>query len=294
MSIALGLFSDVEHTVPLVRAAAASEKPAHGSGKPANDVSDDEDDLYAAAPRRPHASEGSALLSRVIAPSGPAGAWQWLPIVDPTGTLRIHLLPTMQVVFEALGATTFPGVLEDGEGEPASDKIDADDLELDRVWVGTVGRRRARTHLVVLLKNGALAIYEAVASISAASGGRRRWEDGARPGSLGVRFVKTFSRRLAVPVVRRSKKQTNGAEAALPPPRREFVPFGDLDGYRGVFVTGEDAGWIVADDHGPARFHDAADRGVYGFSELRDPDEGARHRYLLHARAVRHSSLVCV
>lgn len=65
------------------------------------EAEEEEDDLYATAPKRILASEATAHLSLVVQPSlelgampqmdGSGLAWQWLPVVDETGTLQVSL-----------------------------------------------------------------------------------------------------------------------------------------------------------------------------------------------------------
>lgn len=110
--------------------------------------------------------------------------------------------------------------------------------------------------LQILLSNGSLAVYEAFPSISAAA-------SSTRPASLGVRFVKVVIRRLPTPVFRRPKPGVPEVEV----PRREFVRFSQIQGYAGVFVTGEDPLWLVASDHGPARLVEHSEKGIFGFSQ---------------------------
>jgi hypothetical protein len=120
----------------------------------------------------------------------------------------------------------------------------------------------------ILLKNGSLAVYEGFTAVSAAL-------SSTRPATLGVRFVKTLTRRL--PAISRKKTSDN-----LPPPRREFVSFNDIGGYSGAFVTGEDSLWLITSDHGPARLFDHFEKGIYGFSKL----VGGENEYVVQSRSV--------
>lgn len=124
------------------------------------------------------------------------------------------------------------------------------------------------------MKNGALAVYEAFPSISAATV--------SRPSSLAVRFVKTVTRRLPIVVRARAKAGDN----SIPPPKRELVEFESIDGYSGAFLTGEDPLWILASDHGPVRLFDHAEKGIYGFSKLSSNADGKE--YVTQSRTVSH------
>lgn len=139
---------------------------------------DEEDDLYASAPRRPLASDTVGSLSLVIPPTIEAGAvpsaqdnsaaWQWLPMVDTTGRLevsyptatsrraganflpsQIFLLPSMQPVFSSSAIALFPEVIEDGCEAVIPPEVDEDDVIVDRILCANIGQTRLRPHLIV-------------------------------------------------------------------------------------------------------------------------------------------------
>lgn len=124
------------------------------------------------------------------------------------------------------------------------------------------------------MKNGSLAVYEGFPSISSAS-------TSSSASTLGVRFVKVLTRKLSTTIVKRNKDPES-----KPLARREFVPFSDLGGYSGVFLTGEDPLWLLATDHGPTRLFDHAEKGVYAFSTLRLESDTSRY--------IMQSKLVCL
>lgn len=203
----------------------------------------------------------------------------------------------MEVVFSAARISLFPDVIEDGAEGGDLEGIDEDDLKIDRVGCFLVGQGRKRPHLFVssplslnaqgewqltkrslqiLMSNGALAIYEAFPSTTAE-------HPSSRPRSLGVRFVKSVTRRLPLLMPRRTRKG-EGEGDVLPPPRREFVPFLDVQGYSGVCVTGEDPLLLIAPDHGPVRIYDYGEKGLYGFSKI--VSESAEAGYVAVSRSV--------
>lgn len=209
----------------------------------------------------------------------------------------------MEEVFSSAAIALLPMVIVDGiEGAiPAS--IDPDDVEIERVAVFNIGQARVRPHLSVrfppplprarplqvakppsspppqiLLTNGSLAIYEAFPSILAA-------RSASRPsGSLGVRFVKTLIKRLPAP----ARAKPGPGDVQLEAPRRDLVAFARVQGYDGVFVSGEDPLWLVATDHGPVRGYEHGEKGVYGFSGWSEGEEG----YVVQSREVRVPSLL--
>lgn len=108
----------------------------------------------------------------------------------------------------------------------------------------------------ILLTNGQLAIYEAHSAVPPSI-------PGAMP-RLACRFVKTCVRHVPSAPPRRK----GAAAPSLPPPRRDLVVFRSVGGHAGVFITGEEALWVLKGEHGPVRCFENADRGVYGLCEL--------------------------
>lgn len=119
----------------------------------------------------------------------------------------------------------------------------------------------------ILLTSGQLAVYEAFPSFSAVPDSVAPTSDASAPPPprLAARFVKTLVRHLPSAPLRRK-----GAAAAsdLPSPRRDCLPFSSIGGHAGVFLSGEEAFWVLKGDHGPARCFESSDRGVYGIVEL--------------------------
>ncbi|KAI5476013.1 cleavage and polyadenylation specificity factor subunit 1 [Pseudohyphozyma bogoriensis] len=239
---AVSLFTDTDNIIPLVRPAPPSSK---STSLVAPAAEEDDNELYGSAPRRPIASDLKKQSDLIIPSETPR---QWIPIVDAAGDLKIYLLPSFTEVFSAKAVALFPDVLNDGEGGSFPEGIDEDDIQIDRI-----------SCFFILLSNGSFAAYEAIPSISAAA-------TSSRPESLGVRFVKTVTKRLPTLIARRPKRGAVDQDV-LEPPRREFVPFTGIQGYTGAFVTGEDPFWILASDHGPAHIYDHGEKAIYGFSK---------------------------
>ncbi|GAA5945459.1 hypothetical protein JCM10213_005995, partial [Rhodosporidiobolus nylandii] len=289
-------------SLPLVRPAAATaaaqQKQAGAGQAGAEAMDEDEDDLYGGGggagkekeeDMKPAEREKKREEeSRVLSP--PAGeGWEMLAEVGKEGELNIRLLPSLNPIFRTPRLTLLPPVLLDtpcssssSSSEPEPDlppALDLDDLKLDRILLARVGPHgQEKPHLFVLLANGTLAVYEAFASMSsvpppsaAASASAQAEEP-----RLAVRWVKTLVRHL--PTAPRRK----GASASdLPPPRRELVPFSSVAGHAGVFLTGEEALWILKGPHGPAFAREAGVRGVYGFVGLSELGEGQKEERTL-------------
>lgn len=71
--------------IPLVRPV-PQDAPATEA---VDDASDDEDDLYATAPKRPHASQSTLKEAELVIPSDQPRSW--LPVVDASGALVVRL-----------------------------------------------------------------------------------------------------------------------------------------------------------------------------------------------------------
>ena len=85
-----------------------------------------------------------------------------------------------------------------------------------------------------------------------------------RPGvdkTLGLRWVKVDAQALGTSKRPRSANDSD----SLGPAARQFIPFSDLAGYNGVFVTGENPVWLLKDDVGPSRLVESTMGPVYGF-----------------------------
>ncbi|GAA5822884.1 hypothetical protein JCM3770_004565, partial [Rhodotorula araucariae] len=270
------VFLDWRRCAPLVRPAVVVAPAARGRDADA----DMEDDLYGRddaddAPQQGAEGDGAEEAARVLE----GEPCEWVAEVGAGGHLRaspIRLVPSGDEIFASSAVSLFPDVLEDGETDRVlPDGIDEDDVKVDRVsvaYLGPVGRETL--HLFILLTNGQLAVYEAFASLSAVA---PVTPTAPRAPRLAARFVKTLVRHVpAAPVRRKGAGVGTGADLALPPPKRGFVPFAALAGAgAAVLLTGDEAVWLVKGSHGPARAVEHAERGVYAAVELAGAPAGA-------------------
>ncbi|BGP09960.1 mRNA cleavage and polyadenylation factor subunit [Rhodotorula toruloides] len=280
------VFRDELDLVPHARPAAKkAKKQVNGGGVIALDaMEEDEEDLYGGSGKvdakangvngtSEAAPGGEVEKDRIVRPQEMGGEaqdrWEWLAEVDAKGDLRIRLLPSGTEIFASSAVTLLPEVIEDGvEDRVIAENIDQDDVKVERVFVANVGRKgREKVHLMILLTSGQLAVYEAFPSFSAVPDSVAPTSDASAPPPprLAARFVKTLVRHLPSAPLRRK-----GAAAAsdLPSPRRDCLPFSSIGGHAGVFLSGEEAFWVLKGDHGPARCFESSDRGVYGIVEL--------------------------
>ncbi|BGP33959.1 mRNA cleavage and polyadenylation factor subunit [Rhodotorula toruloides] len=280
------VFRDELDLVTLARPAAKkAKKQANGGDVIALDAMDeDEEDLYGGSGKAETkangvngtseaAPGGEVEKDRVVRPQEMGGEaqdrWEWLAEVDAKGDLKIRLLPTGAEIFASSAVTLLPEVIEDGvEDRVIAESNDQDDVKVERVFVANVGRNgREKVHLMILLTSGQLAVYEAFPSLSAVPDSFATSSDASSPAPprLAARFVKTLIRHVPSAPLRRKGA---AATSDLPSPRRDFLPFSSIGGHAGVFLSGEEAFWLLKGDHGPARCFESSDRGVYGIVEL--------------------------
>ncbi|KAM0789430.1 hypothetical protein ACM66B_000255 [Microbotryomycetes sp. NB124-2] len=240
---------DHRHELPLIKPPAQRDTKRN---EPKFEM-DDTDELYGSkAGKSQKAAQTPASLEQVL--SLEAGKpWEWSVSVSAAGSLEIYLMPSMQLVFTAEHFGVLSELVEDGASVELPDELDREDLQIESVRCVTLGASRPKLHLLVLLRNGTLAVYEAVPAFPLTS---------RRDVSLGARFVKVAMRRFNETPRRTRDSQFSTA-------RRDFVcgQFGPQNSHAAC-VTGEEPVWIVCSDHGPARIVDAADKSVYGLAAL--------------------------
>ncbi|GAA5916679.1 hypothetical protein JCM5296_000765 [Sporobolomyces johnsonii] len=277
----IAVWRDQRGELPLARPRARASTSPHdlgtaggAAGREDHAMDEDDDGLYgasmAAAPQSVEPGQGKPEVEseeeRIVKPDGEG--WEWVAEVDREGTLTIRLLPDLTEVYRSSAITLLPSVLLDGASRSIPASIDPDDLTLERISLVELGPSNARKlHLVVLLANGSMAVYEAFPSLSSVPSLSPADSAQPPPPRLALRFVKTLVRHIPLAVPRRKGA---GAQSSsdLPPPRRELVPFANVSGHTGAFWTGEEAFWLVKGAHGPARCVESAERGVYAFIGL--------------------------
>lgn len=91
---AASLFADTFSAIPFVRPKPVLSPTAIAAAKDALAADNEEDDLYATAPKRKLVAQGNGQASLVVEPSVENGAdeqgvWRWLATVTPTGNLEV-------------------------------------------------------------------------------------------------------------------------------------------------------------------------------------------------------------
>ncbi|WVW79420.1 protein CFT1 [Kwoniella bestiolae CBS 10118] len=157
---------------------------------------------------------------------------QWLSLLTDRGELQIRSLPDLKVVLQSDGlgssAPTFTDDLIDGV-------LKDDEIEDQVVQMAfcPIGKGTVRPHLLALHHSGRLNAYEAQPRFTVDSSTQTRR-------SLAVRFRKVHTQLLPI----------SGGSTKLP---YTIIPFDEIEGIIGAFITGEKPHWIVSSDAHPLR-----------------------------------------
>ncbi|WWD06819.1 protein CFT1 [Kwoniella europaea PYCC6329] len=157
---------------------------------------------------------------------------QWLSLLTDRGELQIRSLPDLKIVLQSDGlgssAPTFTDDLVDGvlKDEEIED-------EVKQMVFCPVGKGNVRPHLLALHQSGRLNAYEAQPRFTVDSSSQTRR-------SLAVRFRKVHTQLLPI----------SGGSTKLP---YTIIPFNEIEGITGAFITGEKPHWIVSSDAHPLR-----------------------------------------
>ncbi|KAL1407554.1 mRNA cleavage and polyadenylation factor subunit [Vanrija albida] len=156
---------------------------------------------------------------------------QWLALLTDSGELQIRSLPDLTLVLQSNGvALSEASFTDDYAGE--LEQVDEDTDMVQQMIFCPVGTRTQRPHLLVLHHSGRLNVYEAQPrfTLDARDQSRR---------SLAVRFRKVHTQLLST---------SAGSSLAY-----SIIPFENIEGLTGAFVTGEKPHWILSSDAHPVR-----------------------------------------
>ncbi|BEI92713.1 uncharacterized protein CcaverHIS019_0503410 [Cutaneotrichosporon cavernicola] len=189
---------------------------------------------------------------------------QWLVLLTTAGALQIRRLPDFTLVLESNGlSNSEPSFTDDIGGE--TDAADTED-GVRQMIMCPIGKRTVRPHLLVLHDSGRFNIYEAQSrfTLDARDQSRR---------SLAVRFRKVYTQLLA--------------QTAISNLGYNIVPFADLEGLTGAFITGERPHWILASDAHPVHAY-GLKQAAYAFG--RTTHHGGTGEYFLR---IEDGSFIC-
>lgn len=181
---------------------------------------------------------------------------------------QIRSLPDLALVLESDGLmASDPSFADDyAPGDEEDGGMDEQD-HVRQVLFTPVGTTSPRPHLVVLHVSGRLNVYEAIPrfTLDTASQSRR---------SLAVRFRKVYTQSLPVPV-----------KSRLP---YTIIPFANIEGHTGAFITGEKPHWILSSDAHPLKTY-GLKQSAFAFA--RTTHLGATNEYFIRIEDV--SRAVC-
>ncbi|OCF35639.1 protein CFT1 [Kwoniella heveanensis BCC8398] len=157
---------------------------------------------------------------------------QWLALLTRRGELQIRSLPDLKVVLQSEGLGSSSPTFTDDLGDGATREEEREDEVVQLVFC-PIGRNTVRPHLITLHRSGKLNAYEAQPRFTVdASAHTRR--------SLAVRFCKVHTQLLPI----------TGGTTKLP---YTIIPFADIEGQTGAFITGEKPHWILSSEAHPIR-----------------------------------------
>ncbi|WRT69124.1 protein CFT1 [Kwoniella shivajii] len=157
---------------------------------------------------------------------------QWLALLTNKGELQIRSLPDLKVVLQSDGlGSSAPSFTDDlVDGVTKDDEVDD---EVKQMVFCPIGKGTVRPHLLALHQSGRLNTYEAQPRFTVDSSSQIRR-------SLAVRFTRVHTQLLPI----------SGGSTKLP---YTIIPFSDIEGLTGAFITGEKPHWIVSSEAHPLR-----------------------------------------
>lgn len=179
---------------------------------------------------------------------------QWLALVMSSGRLQVSVglkrgnitrregdsrtqiraLPDLALVLESDGLNASePSFADDYTAADIDDENSTGERDtVTQMLFANIGTTSPRPHLLALHTSGRLNIYEAIPrfTLDTASQSRR---------SLAVRFRKVHTQLLPSPL--------------KPKLSYTLVPFANIEGHTGVFITGEKPFWILSSDAHPLK-----------------------------------------
>lgn len=189
---------------------------------------------------------------------------QWVALLAQSGELQIRSLPDFDLVLQSNGVyDSEPSFTDDQTGElPELEEGD----EVSQMLFCPIGTRTLRPHVIVLHRSGRLNIYEAQPrfTVDARDQSRR---------SLAVRFRKVHTQLLSV-----TPSSTVKPTA---------IPFTDIEGLTGAFITGERPHWIISSDSHPIRAF-GLKQAAYAFCKT--THQGGHGEYFLR---IEDGSFIC-
>ncbi|KAI0052046.1 hypothetical protein FA95DRAFT_1593031 [Auriscalpium vulgare] len=192
---------------------------------------------------------------------------QWLILCRPQGVMEIWSLPKLALMFSTTAIASLQGLLIDSFDPPAlslpqDPPRKPEELDIDQILITTIGQTSPVPYLLVFLRSGQLAIYEALPSELIPDPTSL-----TRPSSVLVKFAKLVSR---VFDIQQPDEQDTSILAEQRRISRQFIPFTTSPApgttFTGVFLTGDRPCWILGTDKGGLKIHPSGHAVVYSFT----------------------------
>ncbi|THH10614.1 hypothetical protein EW145_g1206 [Phellinidium pouzarii] len=207
---------------------------------------------------------------------------QWLVLCRPQGVVELWTLPKLGLVFSTSIIKDLPAVLSDSFDPPAL-SVPEDpprkhsELDVDQLQMAQIGETSPQPHLIVLLRCGQMAIYQATAIE------KPDWPvSTSRTATLQLNFVKRGYRTFEPRPTEVTEKSSLISEQrrAL----RSLISFTTSptpeSALSGVFVTGDQPIWIIGTDKEGLRIHSCGYQVVNSFTACSIWD--SRGDFLMH------------
>ncbi|KAI0777316.1 CPSF A subunit region-domain-containing protein [Trametes elegans] len=192
---------------------------------------------------------------------------QWLILVRPQGVVEFWTLPKLTLAFSTTLLATLDPVLTDSQDAPAlslpqDPPRKPQDLDIDQITIAPIGESRPHPHVIVLLRSGQLAIYEAVVTAPPAEP-----LPSTRSSTLLVKFVKVMSKAFDIQRTEEEQKSVLAEQKRI---SRLLLPFVTSPApghtFSGVFFTGDRPCWILSTDKGGVRVLPSGHKVVHAFT----------------------------
>ncbi|KAI0754932.1 CPSF A subunit region-domain-containing protein [Daedaleopsis nitida] len=210
---------------------------------------------------------GEAATSTLNGAMNPGTKSQWLILVRPQGVVEIWTLPKLTMAFSTTLLATLDPVVADSLDPPAlslpqEPPRKPQELDIEQIVIAPLGESRPIPHIIVFLRSGQLAIYEAVAAAPPVDP-----LPSARSLTLLVKFVKVASRAFDIQHPEEEQRSVLAEQKRI---SRLLLPFvtsaASRQTYSGVFFTGDRPCWIVATDKGGVRVFPSGHNVVHAFT----------------------------
>ncbi|KAF8633074.1 hypothetical protein AX15_001523 [Amanita polypyramis BW_CC] len=217
-------------------------------------------------------SQGVTVTSTVQSVSAGSRS-QWLALLRPQGIMEIWTLPKLNLAFSSSSIATVQNVLTDSHDPPAPSPPQdppqkPQELDIEQLLIVPMGESSPTPHLLLLLRSGQIAIYEAFAGNGQLPEGSddSNGTSAQRTATLKIKFVKILSKAFEIQRAEENEKSIIAEQKRI---SRTFVPFTSTIGstaLSGVFFTGDNPNWILATDKGGLNLYPSGHNVVHTFT----------------------------